>query len=165
MVSRNVTFTTPKALCEETVVSVEDGNVELQTARNDPLINSFNHIQLSRWQGQCGYAILRLQSDDFVLYQVCTKCEPRSQPLKDVYATIVRGLKEDDGALKAVQKLLISTSVERDYSVQETCHLLMLQMYMCQRTEQSQNNHVLSQCLGSVFIIIVAPGLPVFAPV
>jgi len=35
----------------------------------------------------------------------------------------------------------------------------------CQRTEQSQNNHVLSQCLGSVFIIIVAPGLPVFAPV
>ena len=39
-----------KALCEETVVSVEDGDVELQTARNNPLINSFNRIQLSGWR-------------------------------------------------------------------------------------------------------------------
>ena len=50
MVSRNVAFTTPRLLCEETVVSVEDGDVELQTARNDPLINSFNRIQLSGWR-------------------------------------------------------------------------------------------------------------------
>jgi len=33
-----------------------------------------------------------------------------------------------------VQKLLISTTVERDYSAQETCHLLlMLPMYMASR--------------------------------
>ena len=51
-----------------------------------------------------------------------------------MYATIVRGLKEDDGALKAVQKLLISTTAEQDYSAQETCHLLlMLPMYMASR--------------------------------
>ena len=54
--------------------------------------------------------------------------------LKDVYAMIVRGLKEDDGALKAVQKLLISTTAERDYSAQETCHLLlMLSMHVASR--------------------------------
>ena len=53
-----------------------------------------------------------------------TKCEPRSQSLKDVYATTVRGLKEND-------QLLISTTAERDYSAQETCHLLLtLPMYM-----------------------------------
>ena len=40
-------FHYPKPLCEETELSVEDGNVELQTARNDPLINGFNPIQLS----------------------------------------------------------------------------------------------------------------------
>ena len=39
-----------KALCEETVVLVEDGDVELQTVRNDPLINIFNPIQLSGWR-------------------------------------------------------------------------------------------------------------------
>ena len=42
-------------------------------------------------------------------------------------------MKENDGALKAVQKLLISTTAERDYSAQETCHLLMLPMYMASR--------------------------------
>ena len=47
---------------------------------------------------------------------------------------IVRGLKEDDRALNVVQKLLISTTAERDYSAQETCHLLlMLPMYMASR--------------------------------
>ena len=47
-----------------------------------------------------------------------------------MYAMIVRGLKEDDGTLKAVRKLLISTTAEQDYSAQETCHiLLMLPMY------------------------------------
>ena len=43
-------------------------------------------------------------------------------------------LKEDDGPLKAGQKLLVSTTAERDYSAQETCHLLlMLPMYMASR--------------------------------
>ena len=41
MVSRNVASTTPR-LCVRRQLSVEDGNVELQTTRNDPLINSFN---------------------------------------------------------------------------------------------------------------------------
>ena len=54
--------------------------------------------------------------------------------MKDVYATIVRELRDDDKSLKAVQKLLISTTAERDYSAQETCHLLlMLPMYMASR--------------------------------
>lgn len=60
-----------------------------------------------------------------------TKCDPRSQSLKDVFAAIVHGLKDDDKSLKAVQKLLIAATAERDYSAQETCHLLlMLPMYM-----------------------------------
>ena len=128
-------FHYPKALCEETVASVEDGDVELQTVRNDPLINSFNHIQLSGWRANVDmqYCVSRQK---VILYcaKYVTKCEPRSQSLKDVYATIVRGLKENDGALKAVQKLLISTTAEQDYSAQETCHLLlMLPMYMASR--------------------------------
>ncbi len=49
-------------------------------------------------------------------------CEPRSQMLKDVYAAVVN---DDDKSLKAVQKLPINTTAERDYSAQETCHLLL----------------------------------------
>ena len=128
-------FQYPKALCEETVVSVEDGDVELQMARNDPLINSFKPIQLSGWRANVDmHYCVSWQKVISYCAKYVTKCEPRSQSLKDVYATIVRGLKEDDGALKAVQKLLISTTAERDYSAQETCHLLlMLPMYMASR--------------------------------
>ena len=50
-----------------------------------------------------------------------TKCGPRSQSLKDVYATIIRGVKEDEGALNAVQKLMISTTAERDHSAVTSC--------------------------------------------
>ena len=54
-----------------------------------------------------------------------TKTEPRSQPLKEIFATIVRSLNEDSSFLKAVQKLLINSVGERDISAQETCHLLL----------------------------------------
>ena len=58
-------------------------------------------------------------------YMYATKCEPRSQPLKEVFNNIVRSLKDDNTSLKAVQKLLINSVGERDYSAQETCHLLL----------------------------------------
>ena len=60
-----------------------------------------------------------------------TKCEPRSQSLKDVYATIIRGVKEDEGAL--------NRSAEADDQHNRRarplcCHLLlMLMMYMASR--------------------------------
>ena len=63
-----------------------------------------------------------------------TKSEPRSQPLKEIFATIVRSLKEDSSSLKAVQKLLINSVGERDFSAQETCHLLLqLPMFKASR--------------------------------
>ena len=108
-------------------MSVEDDD-ELQTARNQ--LNSFNCIQLSGWWANVDmqYCVSR----QVISYcgKYVTKCQPRSQSLKDVYATILMGLKDNDGTLKAVQKLLISTTAERDYSAQDTCHLpLMLPMY------------------------------------
>ena len=53
------------------------------------------------------------------------KSEPHSQPLKEIFVTIVRTLKEDSSSLKAVQKFLINSVGERDFSAQETCHLLL----------------------------------------
>ena len=44
----------------------------------------------------------------------------------DVYTTIVRSLKEGNHSGKAVQKILTNSVCERDYSAQETCHLLLL---------------------------------------
>ncbi|CAG8770600.1 12677_t:CDS:2, partial [Ambispora leptoticha] len=42
-------FRFPKELRDETVLHNENGHMELITARNDPLINSYNHLQLQGW--------------------------------------------------------------------------------------------------------------------
>ena len=57
--------------------------------------------------------------------EYCTKYVTRSQSLRDVYTSIVCSLKEGNNSLKAVQKLLINSVGEREYSAQETCHLLL----------------------------------------
>ena len=57
-----------------------------------------------------------------------TKSELRSQSLRDVYTIIVHSLMEGNHSLKAVQKCrryIINSVGERDYSAQETCHLLL----------------------------------------
>ena len=42
-----------------------------------------------------------------------------------LFTTIVHSLKEGNNSLKAVQKPLINSIGERDYSAQETCNLLL----------------------------------------
>ena len=63
-----------------------------------------------------------------------TKSEPRSETLKDTFTRIVRGLKDGNQSLKAVQKLLTHSVGDRDYSAQETCHILLqLPMFKASR--------------------------------
>ena len=51
-----------------------------------------------------------------------------------MYSIIMKSLKDDDKSLKVVQKILINSVGERDYSTQETCHLLLqLPMYHASR--------------------------------
>ena len=128
-------FRYPKPLVMETTVTVNDGDIEVATARNDPLMNSFNPVQLSAWRANVDmqYCVSRHKVIQYCA-KYATKCEPRSQMLKDVHAAVVKGLNDDDKSLKAVQKLLINTTAERDYSAQETCHpLLQLPMFMASR--------------------------------
>lgn len=72
---------------------------------------------------KCWYVVYFIMKEGNLEY--VTKSEPRSQSLRDVYTTIVCSLKEGNNSLKAVQKILINSVGERDYSAQETCHLLL----------------------------------------
>ena len=128
-------FGYPKLLQPETTLSVENGEPELLTARNDGLVNSHNPVQLSAWRANVDiqYCVSRHRVIEYCA-KYATKCEPRSQPLKEIFSTIVRSLKDDNTSLKAVQKLLINSVGERDYSAQETCHLLLqLPMFRASR--------------------------------
>ena len=99
------------------------------------MINSFNLVQLSAWRANVDmqYIVTRQRVLQYCTKYV-TKSEPRSQSLKEIFTTIVHGLKEGNTSLKAVQKLLINIVGERDYSAQETCHLLLqLPMFKASR--------------------------------
>ena len=118
-------FGYPKPLQSQSALVIEEEPV-LLTARNDGMINSFNPVQLSAWRANVDmqYIVSRRRVIEYCTKYV-TKSEPQSQPLKDVYTTIVRGLQEGNTSLKVVQKLPINTAGARDYSAQETCHLLL----------------------------------------
>ena len=83
-------------------------------------------MQLSAWRANVDmrYCVSHRKVIEYCA-KYATKSEPRSQPLKEIFAAIVRSLKEDSSPLKAVQKFLINSVGERDFSAQETCHLLL----------------------------------------
>ena len=127
-------FGYPKPLQPHTAIVTED-QPTLITARNDRIINSFNPVQLSAW---CANVDMQYIVSRQRVLQYCskyvTKSEPCSQSLKEIFTTIVRSLQQGNTSLKAVQKLLINTVGQRDYSAQETCHLLLqLPMFKASR--------------------------------
>lgn len=128
-------FGYPKPLQLSTTFLVQDNEPVLLTAQNDSMLNSFNAIQLSAWHANVDmqYIVSRRKVIEYCTKYV-TKSEPRSQSLKEIFTTIVRSLKDGNTSLKAVQKLLIKCVGERDYSAQETCHLLLqLPMFKASR--------------------------------
>ena len=127
-------FGYPKPLQPETTIVI-DPEPTLLTARNDGMINSFNPVQLSAWRANVDmqYIVSRRRVIDYCTKYI-TKSEPRSETLKDTFTRIVRGLKDGNHSLKAVQKLLIHSVGDRDYSAQETCHILLqLPMFKASR--------------------------------
>ena len=128
-------FGFPKPLQPATSIVTEDRELKVLTARNDSLLNSYNPVQLSTWRANVDmqYVVSRHRVIQYVA-KYATKSEPRSKTLKRVFSNIMSTLKDDGTSLQVVQKLLINSVGERDYSAQETCHLLLqLPMYKASR--------------------------------
>ena len=71
------------------------------------------------------YVVSRQKVTKYVA-KYATKSEPMSKALQEVYRSIMKSANDDGTPLKVVQKLLTSTVGERDFSAQETCHLLLM---------------------------------------
>ena len=84
------------------------------------MINSYSPVQLSAWSENVDmqFIISRRRVIDYCAKYI-TKLEPRSS-LKNTFTRIIRNLKDGNRSLKAVQKLLMHTVGDRDYSAQET---------------------------------------------
>lgn len=121
-------FGFPKPLQPTTsVTSQDDGEPVVLTARNDGLLNGYNPVQLSAWRANVDmqYVVSRQKVTKYVA-KYATKSEPRSKALREVYRSVMKNISDDGTPLKVVQKLLTSTVGERDFSAQETCHLLLM---------------------------------------
>ena len=83
-------------------------------------------MQLSAWRENVDmqYVVSRQRMIQYVA-KYATKAEPHSKALKEVYGNIMKSIKDDGTSLQVVQKLLINSVAERDFSAQETCHLLL----------------------------------------
>ncbi len=130
-------FKYPKDLQPVTrIVTSDDGEPTMLTQRNDSLLNSYNPVQLSAWRANVDMQMI-VSRRRVINYcaKYATKPEPRSKALKSVYGNVLKSLKGDDAsALKVVQKVMISSVGERDFSAQETCHLLLqLPMFRASR--------------------------------
>ena len=71
------------------------------------------------------YVVSRQRVTKYVA-KYATMSEPRSEALQEVYRSIMKSINDDGTPLKVVQKRLTSTVGERDFSAQETCHLLLM---------------------------------------
>lgn len=128
-------FGYPHQLQSETIINTENEQHEILTARNDSLINSYNSIQLSGWRANVDMKYIT-SKQKVIEYcaKYATKSEPRSQPMREIFNSIVKTLRDGNTALTAIQKLLINSIGQRDYSSQETCHLLLqLPMFRASR--------------------------------
>ena len=113
----------PKPLQEKTTIIYKENEPELVTRRNDPRVNSHNQLQLSSWRANCDMQLIT-SKEKVTRYaaKYATKSEPRSKPLVDLIEK-----RSDNDALKTVQRIMIGSVAQRDYSAQETCHLLLQQ--------------------------------------
>ncbi|KAK3919299.1 ATP-dependent DNA helicase [Frankliniella fusca] len=103
----------------------ENGLWELITARNDSLLNKFIQWVIQLWRANMDAT--PVLSMGFMLRYIAkytAKGEKRSATFRELVAAILEDAGEEDSARSVIQKLLIKTVSERDYSAQEVCHIL-----------------------------------------
>lgn len=125
-------FKFPIDFCETTTLDCSDpNNVQLVTRRNDKRLNKYNKFIIQTWRGNIDVSpVLSKQALVNYLAKYISKSEKRSQPLVEMMSTLISDSVQNKAAKHVIQRLFIKTCSERDYSAQETCHILMgLKLY------------------------------------
>jgi ATP-dependent DNA helicase PIF1 len=146
-------FGYPKEISHQTYIRDDGhGQPELITARNDPLINPHNRLQLQGWRANVDFKpILSIHAALQYISKYASKAETRSGAFSDIYNQILCASNPDDPSLNSIQKLLLQSISERDISAQETSHLLLgIPLYHSSRSFVSLNlNREAPRVLGN----------------
>lgn len=99
--------------------------VELNTRRNDELLNSFNIPFILGWRANVDFRPVIIR-DAVISYiaKYASKGETSSSSYQDTLQKAITHLQDSDAGGIAYQKMLSSFAAERDISSQEACHIL-----------------------------------------
>ena len=120
-------FGYPKA-CRDFSELSKDANrdfVELNTCRNDELLNSYNATFILGWGANIDFRpVINKEAVIAYVAKYASKGESSSSSYQDTLQKAISRLHNSDAAGVAYQKMLSSFAAERDISSQETCHIL-----------------------------------------
>ena len=104
---------------------------KIVTKRNDPRLNSHHPTQLMGWRANCDIQlIIDHHAHIEYLSKYAAKGEPRSPILKNTFNAVMKNASSFNNPHKVIKKIMMRTLGERDFSAQETMHLLLsLKMY------------------------------------
>ena len=105
----------------------------LTTKRNDQRVNSHNRLQLQHWRANVDLQlIVDVEACAQYMAKYAAKGEPQSQTVHSIFKTCVDNISCSSHAHKALRSAMLRCIGERDYSAQETCHMLLsLPLYGC----------------------------------
>jgi hypothetical protein len=120
-------FGYPKTCRDHSELSKDPGRdfVELNTRRNDEILNSYNATFILGWRANIDFRPV-ISKDAVIAYvtKYASKGETTSSSYQDTLQKAISHLQDSDAAGVAYQKMLSSFAAERDISSQETCHIL-----------------------------------------
>ncbi len=124
-------FDYPRPLQERSTLEFErlDSGIiraTLRTHRNDPRVNSHNRVMLQCWRANVDLQVI-VDVDACARYMAkyAAKGEPRSKSVQEIFKCSVASLRNDSDAHKAFRSAMLRAVGERDFSSQETCHMLL----------------------------------------
>ncbi len=128
-------FGYPKECTPQSSISFEklnNGQIKatLTTARNDPRINSHNRLMIQHWRANVdAQIIVDVHACARYMTKYIAKSEIKSKSAEDIFA---ESISPSNTTGTALRKCMMKSVGERDFSAQETAHLLLsLPLYQC----------------------------------
>ena len=114
---------------------LDNGTVRatLETKRNDSRLNSHNRVMLQHWRANVDLQIIvDVQACARYMTKYAAKGECRSQPVQTLYKSCVEHLNNNSDGRRVLRTALLRSVGERDFSAQETSHMLLsLPLFSC----------------------------------
>lgn len=128
----------PRELCEVSDIHFEELSnctvrATLSTKRNDPRLNSHQRLMLQNWRANVDLQIIiDVEACARYMAKYAAKGEPKSMSATAIFATCVGKLSDHHNPLTALRSSMLRVVGERDFSAQETAHMLKgLPLYSC----------------------------------